>query len=347
MNTTGKSYRITGELLDDVSFLLMVFVGVFSCSFFQHQDWVWGIQDGLMCMLAFGLGVFGLNLMVYYYPIGKFRTWPALMFSLLFSLALVFLCRLVWKGELLGDQEFLPFFDVSLPIRVTVGLLLFHLVALQIMSGKTTVKSFQLMQQGELRQKLTTDAELHYLRQQMQPHFLFNSLNSINALLGKHPERAREMVQGLADFYRENLNKDPKKWESLEKEIKVISQYLALEKIRFGHRLGYEIEIPTELTEVKLPSLLIQTLVENAVKHGLYGTTGQITIRIKAAKRENMLALTVQNPTEQNPGKATGAGFGLKNLERRLFLIFGRKDLLSYSHLDGQFSATLKIPFLL
>ncbi|MFO7823181.1 MAG: histidine kinase [Cyclobacterium sp.] len=346
METPGKSYRISGEWLDQVFFLLLVFAGVLVCSFCWHQQWAWGLQDALMSMLAFALGVLGMNLILYYYPIGKFRTWPALMFSLLISMALVFLCRMVWKGDLWGDQLFLSFFDASVPFRLTLGLLLFHLVALQIMSGKTTVKDFQLMQQGEQRQKLTKDAELHYLRQQMQPHFLFNSLNSINALLGNQPEKAREMVQGLADFYRENLNKDPKKWENLEKEMAVISQYLDLEKIRFGHRLGYEIEIPDELKEVKLPSLLIQTLVENAVKHGLYGTTGEITIRIEAKRDKNMLVIIVQNPTEKKSGKASGTGFGLKYLERRLFLIFGRQDLLSYSQKAGFFSAILKIPYL-
>ncbi|WP_162417121.1 sensor histidine kinase [Cyclobacterium roseum] len=344
MENQLKIRKLTGEPLDHIAFLLMVFASILACSFFWHQQWEWAIQDAIMSTLAFGLGVFILNMILYYYPIGKFRTWPALMFSLVITIALVFACRLLWKGEFLGDPEFLRLFEESLPFRVIVGLLLFHLAGLIILSGKTSLKEFQMMQQGELRQKLSTDAELHYLRQQMQPHFLFNSLNSINALLARQPEKAREMVQGLADFYRENLNKDPKKWETLTREMKVIGQYLELEKIRFGHRLTYELVVPAEADELKLPSLLIQTLVENAVKHGLYGVTGDILIRIEARKEQQYLEVTVQNPTDNQSGKASGTGFGLDSLERRLFLIFGRKDLLTLRNSAGIFSAIIKIP---
>jgi sensor histidine kinase YesM len=339
-----KIDRLIGEPLDHLAFLLLVFLGILLCSFYWHQQWEWAIQDAIASTLAFGAGVFLLNLLLYYYPIGKFKTWPALMFSLVLSIALVFCCRLLWKSTFLGNQEFLVLFEASLPLRVIVGLLLFHLVGLIILSGKSSVNELQLMQHGELRQKLSADAELHYLRQQMQPHFLFNSLNSINALLARQPERAREMVQRLADFYRENLNKDPRKWESLSREMRVIGQYLELEKIRFGQRLSYELVIPDDAEGLKLPSLLIQTLVENAVKHGLYGVTGDILIRIEAKREGHQLEITVQNPTDNLSGKPSGTGFGLKNLDRRLFLIFGRKDLLQIRKEGGLFSATIKIP---
>ncbi|SHN03739.1 Histidine kinase [Cyclobacterium lianum] len=344
MNAAEKPYQITGNLPDQAFFLLLVFGGVVFSSFYWHQDWGWVLKDALMSTLAFGIGVLGMNLILYYYPAGKFRSWPALMFSILSGTALVFLCRLIWKADLFGDPSFLVFFDASIPFRLTVAVLLFHLLALQIMSGKTTEKDFQLIQQGEQYQKLTREAELHYLRQQIQPHFLFNSLNSINALLGKQPDKARQMVQGLADFYRENLNKDPQKWESLEKELAVISQYLALEKIRFGHRLAYEIDIPDELKKLKLPSLMVQTLVENAVKHGLYGTTGEIIIRIEARRLKSLLVISVHNPMDDQSLKLAGTGFGLNYLKRRLFLIFGRNDLLDCDQKSGIYSATLKIP---
>ncbi|SEJ68164.1 Histidine kinase [Cyclobacterium xiamenense] len=344
MDNQLKIHKLTGEPLDHLAFLLLVFTGMLACSFFWHQQWEWAIQDAITSTLAFGLGVFLLNLMLYYYPSGKFKTWPALMFSLVISIGLVFCCRLLWKSALLGNPEFLALFEASLPFRVIVGLLLFHLSGLIILSGKTSVNEFQQMQRGELRQKLSADAELHYLRQQMQPHFLFNSLNSINALLARQPEKAREMVQGLADFYRENLNKDPRKWESLTREMNVIGQYLELEKIRFGQRLAYELVVPSDADALKLPSLLIQTLVENAVKHGLYGMTGDILIRIEAKKEGQLLSVTVENPTDNPLGTAAGTGFGLESLERRLFLIFGRKDLLLIRNTEGVFSATIKIP---
>lgn len=89
---------------------------------------------------------------------------------------------------------------------------------------------------------------------------------------------------------------------------------------------------------------MLQTLVENAVKHGLYGVTGEVLIQIEASQKEDCLEVTVTNPSDENSKKASGTGFGLESLERRLFLIFGRKDLLDYSQSDGHFTATLKIP---
>src|SRR5690606_27683378 len=111
--------------------------------------------------------------------------------------------------------------------------------------------------------------ELYNLRQQLQPHFLFNSLNSIIALIGNQPDRAKEMVFQLSDFLRGTLRKDDQQLIPLAEEVDHLKLYLEIEKVRFGHRLEVKIEIPKEAMEKKLPAMIVQPLLENAIKYGL------------------------------------------------------------------------------
>ncbi|MEP7128288.1 MAG: histidine kinase [Chitinophagales bacterium] len=193
--------------------------------------------------------------------------------------------------------------------------------------------------------RLARDAELFNLRQQLQPHFLFNSLNSINALIGTRPEEARKMIQHLADFLRGTLKKEEQQWVLLADELNHLQLYLEIEKVRFGHRLMTEIISDEESNQLRLPSLLLQPIVENAIKFGLYDTTGAITISIHARKENMQLAITVQNPYDpQTSAAATGTGFGLKSVQRRLYLLFARNDLLITETANQLFTTTIKIP---
>lgn len=333
-----------GTIWDHVIFLFMVFSGVFCSSYFRNESLEWSFLDAVYSTTVFGLGAFLIKLMLAYYPLGKIKSWPTILFALIIASAFTFVIPLAWEAGLRPDAGFRAFYQLTIPFRVAFGTMVFYLLGLIVVADKSNSKDFEIMEQEEIRQKLSNDAELHYLRQQMQPHFLFNSLNSINALMVRDPEKAREMVQGLADFYRENLRMDAKKWVEIEKEIKVISQYLLLEKIRFGHRLKVKINLTEHVAAFKLPSLMMQTLVENAVKHGLNGFMGDVLIAIDARKKGNHLEIIVQNPCEDHFNNTTGTGFGLESLHRRLFLIFGRKDLLDYRVSNGLFTATLKIP---
>ena len=344
MEKSHESYLINDNYGDHVIFLLTVFAGVFGSTYYWQGNLEWSTVDALLSTITLGIGVFLIRLMLNYYPVGKIKSWPTILFSLTIAGILTFVNRLLWESGWLEYTDALALFDTTIFLRGTVTTLLLHLIGLIVLSDKSSTKDLNMLQQEEIRQKLSTDAELHYLRQQMQPHFLFNSLNSINALLVRDPERAREMVQGLADFYRGNLKMHPKKWEQVDNEMKIIGQYLKLEKIRFGHRLKYEINLPENASTLKLPSLMVQGLVENAVKHGLYGVTGDVLIQIDVSQKDNDLLISVQNPCDGDLGQASGTGFGLESLERRLFLVFGRKDLLEYQEVDGQFTATLKIP---
>ena len=192
--------------------------------------------------------------------------------------------------------------------------------------------------------ELSKEAELTQLRQQLQPHFLFNSLNSINALVVSQPKKAREMVLQLSEFLRGTIRKDHQQWMNLEEELNYLKMYLEIEKVRFGHRLSVDFELAEETKSMLLPQLLIQPLLENAIKHGLYGFTGAVKITLHARKESNYLLLKITNPFDPEGASPQGTGFGLSSIERRLFLLFGRKDLLETNVENHTFSVELKIP---
>lgn len=248
--------------------------------------------------------------------------------------------------NLLHDNAiYFSFLDASIVIRTCIAFLAIGCMAM------VSVLWYTLQEQKENEQRkadavrLARDAELFNLRQQLQPHFLFNSLNSINALIGSRPEEARKMIQQLADFLRGTLKKDEHQWVLFEEELKHLQLYLDIEKVRFGHRLITEIIADEESNQLRLPSLLLQPIVENAIKFGLYDTTGSITIRIHSKKENMQLVVSVQNPYDpETSAAAAGTGFGLKSVQRRLYLLFARHDLLITDTGGQLFTTTIKIP---
>jgi LytS/YehU family sensor histidine kinase len=194
-------------------------------------------------------------------------------------------------------------------------------------------------------ERLTKEAELFKLRQQLQPHFLFNSLNSISALTGSQPEKARHMIQQLSDFLRGTLRKDDQQWSTLKEELEYLQLYLDIEKVRFGYRLQTQIECEEASLQLKLPSLLLQPIVENAIKFGLYDTVGEVTISIFAKRKREQLEVKVENPFDPETAlPLQGTGFGLASIKRRLFLLFARHDLLQTTKADSHFITTITIP---
>ena len=202
-------------------------------------------------------------------------------------------------------------------------------------------------EQESIRQdaeKLAKEAELFKLRQQLQPHFLFNSLNSINALIGTRPQEARKMVQQLSDFLRGTIRKEEHQWVTLQEELQYLQLYLDIEKVRFGHRLSTKIEYDDQLNEMKLPALLLQPIMENAIKFGLYDTIDEIEISLKATREDNNLVINITNPFDPETSAPKGTGFGLQSVHRRLYLLFARTDLVSTDAKENIFTTTIKIP---
>jgi LytS/YehU family sensor histidine kinase len=246
----------------------------------------------------------------------------------------------------MGEElAYLEFLDQSAFVRGLFAWLMIMLIS--VMSWMWFFMREQ--QEAESRkadtEKLAREAELSKLRQQLQPHFLFNSLNSISALAGSRPEEARKMIQQLSDFLRGTIKRDDQQLVTLEEELDHLQLYLEIEKVRFGHRLATVVEKTVAAMPLLLPSLLLQPIVENAIKFGLYDTTGEITIRIKAFTDVGNLVLTVENPFDPETSQPRqGTGFGLNSVQRRLHLLYARQDLLTTRQNDNIFTTQVIIP---
>ena len=188
------------------------------------------------------------------------------------------------------------------------------------------------------------EAELRALRAQLDPHFLFNSLNSINALVGSDPEGARRMCEGLGDFMRRTLALGSRQSVSLGEEMALVDRYLGIEQVRFGDRLQVERLIEAEAGECRVPPLLLQPLVENAIKHGIQNCIEGGTIRIAARREEALLRIAVTNPVEADAPARRGEGVGLDNVRRRLEMFGARAARLAATRTGREFCVTLTLP---
>jgi hypothetical protein len=189
---------------------------------------------------------------------------------------------------------------------------------------------------------LAREAQLRSLRAQINPHFLFNCLNSIRSLIPQDPSRAESMVTSLADLLRYSLTADRRQTVTLAEELDIVDQYLDLEKIRFEERLTVERALEPGTLQVPIPSMLVQTLVENAVKHGIASLPRGGVVRIEARLSDGALTLHVINSGSLR-ADAGGDGFGLRNAIEQLRLLYGDRAALTLAGGDRT-TATVTIP---
>jgi sensor histidine kinase YesM len=284
------------------------------------------------------------NNMRYYLPRQE-RYWYVLIISLALSAAWLLTVRILLWWFYSSDTTYMILLGQSSALRFGLAFLMVSCMAMMSLSWYTQQEQKEVDERKADAEKLAKDAELFKLRQQLQPHFLFNSLNSISALTGREPERARHMIQQLSDFLRGTLKKDEMLWSSFEEEMQHLQLYLDIEKVRFGYRLQTNINYDEDILQMKLPAMLLQPIVENAIKFGLYDTVGEVEISISAKGIDKGLVISVSNPfdhttTQQLPG----TGYGLSSVQRRLFLLFARHDLLQTQSDNDYFVTTVTIP---
>jgi LytS/YehU family sensor histidine kinase len=191
---------------------------------------------------------------------------------------------------------------------------------------------------------LAQDAELRALRAQIDPHFLFNSLNSISALTTNDPAKARTMTLMLADFFRKSLELGARSNIPLNDELALAFEFLTIEQVRFGARLKVEQDIKEECQKVMVPPLILQPLVENAVRHGIAHLVNGGTIRIHCERHGDRLVIQIENPVDLDRPHRKGSGLGLKNVRSRLDTFYGNEARVDVEETNEYFQVKLSFP---
>jgi two-component system LytT family sensor kinase len=343
---------ITGNRVYFLAYLLVwIIFAVIQASieFFVFETSMgFALTDSLVFNFIFVILGIAMWYPVRYMSFSEKNVIPAILNHLVLGVAMLFLWAftgyIILKVFIGGDQFLLSFLELSMPYRSVIGMLIFILL---IMLYYLIVYSENLKQRINTEANLKTlvrEAELSALKAQINPHFLFNSLNSVSSLTMRDPSRARKMIIELSEFLRYSLKHKEKEVTSLEEEIQNITRYLEIEKIRFEGRLIFEMEVPGECKSLRLPNMILQPLFENAIKHGVYESIEPVTIHLKCECNSEFLTIVISNNYDASIADTTGAGIGLKNISSRLKLIYGNDDLLKSSGYNGIYKVILKIP---
>ena len=188
------------------------------------------------------------------------------------------------------------------------------------------------------------EAELRGLRAQLDPHFLFNSLNSISSLIDAEPDRARLMCQLLADFLRDSLRLGRSTRVALGREVALAEQYLRIEQVRFGNRLTVRTSVAPDVTDMEVPPLLLQPLVENAVGHGIATMVDGGAVDVTVTRVGDLAVVVVRNPRDMEAGRRGGTGFGQDIVRRRLAAAFGERSALAVEATADAYKVTVTMP---
>jgi LytS/YehU family sensor histidine kinase len=196
-------------------------------------------------------------------------------------------------------------------------------------------------------EKRLAEAKLQALQMQLNPHFLFNTLHSISALMHRDVEAADRMIVLLSDLLRRALDGTKEHEVPLAQELDLLDRYLEIERTRFGDRLSVEVDIAPETLTARVPNLILQPLVENAIKHGIERVAGPRKIQLQAQRRAGRLILAV---SDDGAGLATGGavreGIGLSNTRARLQELYGQDQQLALTaRAGGGLTVTLELPF--
>ena len=245
-----------------------------------------------------------------------------------------------FEGLYLLPQRITP----ALPVIWSLGVMLYLasaafyylLIALE-RAQKAEAEHLQL-------RMLAQEAELKALRAQLNPHFLFNSLNSISALTSVDSKKAREMCLLLSDFLRKSLGLGERRQVPLREELDLVRAYLAIEQIRFGERLKVEWDISPEAEGALLPTLLLQPLVENAIKHGIAALPEGGELRLFAGVENGIVTFSVDNPADLDAPLKPGLGLGLRQVRQRLWGRYPERCTFEAGHKDGRHRVVLTFP---
>ncbi len=309
-----------------------------------HFDWNLALKDAICSCVILSLSSWGIILLIRAYPTSAAITVYGLVAALIIS-SITVGAEFETLKWLIGieNEPYKLWLKETLLVRF-LFIWLFNSWVATISALRKNISTLDSrFQQQTDASILLKEAELFKLRQQLQPHFLYNSLNSINALINIAPDRAQEMIGKLSDFLRSSVKRESEETLPIADELLYIQSYLDIESVRFGDRL--QVHFEKEYTDDSvMPPFLLQPIIENAIKFGLYARTGAVSITIHIELDGPLLTITVTNPFDPDTQPPRGTGFGLEGVKRRLYLLYARTDLLETSSDGSNFTTILKIP---
>jgi len=244
----------------------------------------------------------------------------------------------------IDDVHYLSFLDSSFPWRIISGIFYYSAFVLvyYIVVYYQDIQE-KIKQEASLK-TLIKEVELNALKNQINPHFLFNTLNSVSSLTITSPKKAQEMIIKLSEYLRYSLSNEEQQITTLKTELANIKLYLEIEKIRFGNRLKFEFNYDEKTLRAKIPAMILQPLFENAIKHGVYESIETINVNFSGEVNENTLQVTLKNDFDKEAKPTKGYGIGLKNTKERLYLIYKKNNLIKIEQIENTFRVYINIP---
>jgi two-component system LytT family sensor kinase len=256
----------------------------------------------------------------------------------------VFISVAILNAVFSNKEGYIEFLNQTLVWRAMLGGLIYLVLVLIYYLVTNSQKLQERSQQEERLKGLVRDAELNMLKAQINPHFLFNSLNSISSLTMSNPEEAREMIIRLSDFLRYSLKHRENEYVPLSEELGRMKDYLAIEKIRFREKLLYEFDVHEGCENFPVPTMIFQPLFENAIRHSVYESVDPVTIRFSCESEEGYMKAIVSNDYDPAIPTRKGTGVGLQNVRQRISLAYKENGKVQWSGKDGVFTVTILIP---
>ncbi|MDZ7739239.1 MAG: histidine kinase [Bacteroidales bacterium] len=301
----------------------------------------------------FSAVIFALLSMALWFPVNYFNAGDSSLRMSFFNhlgialivLALwIFITKYLVISVLRDETEYLVFWKNSIYYRIGAGAFMYAVIILTyyLMISMDNIAKKNI-REAKLENTLK-ETELMMLRSQINPHFLFNSLNSISSLTVSDAGRAREMVIKLSEFMRYALSQKEDRTVSLETELGHLRLYLDIEKVRFGERLIIEENVSPGCLKFPIPNMILQPLYENAIKHGVYESTDTVRIKLSTEALSSGILIRISNDYDPASIPAGGTGTGLKNIRRRLELYYGKRSWLLTEKDNSIFTAELFIP---
>jgi sensor histidine kinase YesM len=267
-------------------------------------------------------------------------------------LAFLTLALVIWNGLAYAvlstifrpNKVYMETLMISIPNKIVSGIIYYIFIALVYYLFIYYIKIQEKVKVESRLREVLKETELNMLKSQINPHFLFNSLNSISSLTITNPEKAREMVIKLSDFLRYSVSHNATSFTTLEVEMANIQRYLEIEKVRFGEKLLFAFNLQGSCRRHQIPVMLLQPLFENAIKHGVYESIEQVSIEMDCEYKEGFLEIRIVNDFDPNAHPRKGTGIGLNNIRERLRLLYKNDKLLRTKVEGTRFFVFLSLP---